>query len=332
VRRFFKAAVVVASEATLVTGCSKVIDGEPVSASANPYEVSGIPATDEPSGLRPNAPAPTREAENGDHGVVNRLALMAISDLEGYWTAAYGPPLKGAFKPVNALFSYDSRYWCGDGEKCTSTIKPSCSEFKNDIAWDRGVLLPLLQSEYGDMGAVFVLAHEYGHAIQYTMADLIHEPDPAMASTVAEQEADCFAGVYLKWVADGKSPRFTLSLGDDLNKVLLALVIARDPLRGEADPELSGNVHGSACAGINGKEIEARRGQLPPELVKKGQTGETLPSESAVKAVIDTLVTMFKPTTHPRSPTTGRRALMSSPPRRRRTARRQTPSASTWTT
>jgi predicted metalloprotease len=27
---------------------------------------------------------------------------------------------------------------------------------------------------------------------------------------VREQQADCFAGVYLFWVADGRSPRFTL--------------------------------------------------------------------------------------------------------------------------
>jgi predicted metalloprotease len=333
-RRLLNAAGVIASVAALVTGCTKVIDGKPVSASANPYEVSGIPATDEPSGLRPNAPGPTREAENGDDSAGNRLALMAIADVEGYWTAAYGPPLKGTFKPVNALFSYDSRfkygrfcsratygdtnaYWCPGGEKCTSTITPSCSDFENNIAWDRGVLLPLLQSEYVDMGAAFVLAHEYGHAIQYTMADLIHESDLVVLRTVAEQQADCFAGVYLKWVADGKSPRFTLSLGDGLNKVLLALVIARDPLLGAADPGLQENVHGSAferisafqfgfqegasaCAGINGKEIQERRGHLPPEFLKNDQTGEALPSEGSVKAVIDTLVTIFKPTDAPK--------------------------------
>jgi hypothetical protein len=149
------------------------------------------------------------------------------------------------------------------------------------------------------------------------MADLVHESDPFIRKMVKEQQADCFAGTYLNWVVDGKSPRFTLNTGDGLNKVLLGMLGIRDTLRGEEDPRLVTNFHGTAferisafqfgfrdglkaCADINGKEIEQRKGKLPPEFLKKGQTGEAIPSEESVKAVIDTLVSVFSPANVPK--------------------------------
>ena len=64
------------------------------------------------------------------------------------------------------------------------------------------MLLPSLREANGDMAITMVLAHEYGHAIQ-KMARLNKKGTPAL---VAEQQADCFAGVYLRWVAEGNSP------------------------------------------------------------------------------------------------------------------------------
>ncbi len=52
-----------------------------------------------------------------------------------------------------------------------------------------------------------VLAHEYGHAVQRS-ANLTGRSTPTL---VAEQQADCFAGAYMRWVAEGNSPRFTVS-------------------------------------------------------------------------------------------------------------------------
>ena len=104
------------------------------------------------------------------------------------------------------------------------------------------------------------------------MAKLATKKDPTI---VREQQADCFAGVYMYWVADGKSSRFTLSTADGLDHVLAGLITTRDPVM-ESDAE-NDNEHGSAldrisafqkgftdgtpaCAGINKQEIERRRG------------------------------------------------------------------------
>ncbi|MCY0610679.1 hypothetical protein OVV29_34680, partial [Klebsiella pneumoniae] len=85
---------------------------------------------------------------------------------------------------------------------------------------------------FGDMSVNGVLAHEFGHALQ-VMANLVTRKDPTI---VREQQADCFAGVYLWWVAEGKSTRFTLSTADGLDHVLAGIITTRDPVM-EADAE-----------------------------------------------------------------------------------------------
>ena len=336
--RLLKAAVFAVLVAVLLAGCTKVLDGKAVSVSSDPTQIDGKPITDEPSGLRPNAPGPVRHVQNGDGGKIDTLALFAIADIEEFWNGAYGLPLKGEFEPVKSLFSYNSKYkrgtfcgadtfgqvnagWCSGTsnliQNCDSVPQGTCTPSFNTIGWDRGVLLPLLENGFGDMAVAMVFAHEYGHAIQTVMADLVHESDPFVRKMVKEQQADCFAGTYLKWVADRKSPRFTLNLGDGLNEVLLGMLGIRDSLRGEQDPRLAGNFHGTAferisafqfgfrdgvkaCTDIDGKEIERRTGNLPPEFLAKGQTGEAIPSKETVTAVIDTLVSVFSPTSPPK--------------------------------
>ena len=88
------------------------------------------------------------------------------------------------------------------------------------------------------MGAIGVIAHEYGHALQW-MSGLVDLDTPGL---VREQQADCFAGVYLRSVAAGHSKRFTLSTADGLNRVLAGVIYLRDRLVGGSadDP------HGSA--------------------------------------------------------------------------------------
>ncbi|MBL3753119.1 peptidase, partial [Mycobacteroides abscessus subsp. massiliense] len=54
------------------------------------------------------------------------------------------------------------------------------------IAWDRGVLVPIAIKYFGEMGVVGVLAHEYGHALQY-MSGLADKDTDVL---VKEQQAD----------------------------------------------------------------------------------------------------------------------------------------------
>ena len=182
----------------------------------------------------------------------------------------------------------------------------------NTIGWDRGELLPALRDSFGDIAVTNVLAHEYGHAIQH-QAKLNKKDTPTL---VAEQQADCFAGAYMRWVAEDNSPRFTLSTADGLNSLLASVVSFRDPLLSEQEYDSGEDEHGSAferitafqfgftdgaasCAAIDAKEIAQRRGDLPVEL-QQDQTGEWPVSEESVKAIFEALGTMFSPANPPR--------------------------------
>ena len=301
-----------ATTAMLLTACGTAIQGTPVSVFADPFKVAGLPAVDGPTGLRPNAKAPSREVTNTDGGQVDDLAVQSVSDLEEFWRFAYPDTFDGELQPVEELISWDSD--APDGTFCGDTteglVNAAFCEDDDTIGWDRTVLMPSLQRTNGDMAITMVLAHEYGHAIQ-TMATLNPKGVPSL---VAEQQADCLAGVYLRWVAEGKSPRFTLNTGEGLNNILAAMISFRDPLLSQNDYS-DGDEHGSAferisafqfgftdgaaaCAAINIKEIRQRRGDLPVEL-PTDQTGELPVTEASVVSLIEAMNILFAPKNPP---------------------------------
>jgi predicted metalloprotease len=306
-----RSAIACAGTMLVVAGCSTVVEGRALSILYDPFRVGDLPAVDGSSGPRPNAPAPTGKVVNTDNGAIDKLALLSVNDIQDYWKGAYSQSLKGSFKPVDKLVSYDSTnpnspIVCNT--KTYKRVNASYTSRCNLIMWDRGKLLPLGEHYFGDMSVNGVLAHEYGHALQ-SMAKLVTRNDPVI---VFEQQADCFAGVYLYWVASGKSPRFTLSTGDGLDHVLAGLITLRDPVE---DKELE-NEHGSAldrvsafqmgfisgapaCAAINLKEIEQRRGDLPKTLRVDPngtpETGEVPVNEDTLSTLMELMGKIFNP-------------------------------------
>ena len=309
-----RAAATAASLALVLTGCTNVLAGKPVSVFDDPFQVAGMPATDGRSGLRPDTPAPTRDVDGGTGGTDDELAVQSVSDIEEFWRGAYRDPLRGGFRAVAAVISWDSNglnsKFCDDDT--FGVVNSAFCPLDNTIGWDRGQLLPQLRNSFGDMAVAMVLAHEYGHSIQHQAA-LTDRNTPTL---VSEQQADCFAGVYLRWVAEGNSRRFTLTTGDGLNNLLAAMISFRDPLLTGNDPQRSVSEHGSAfervsafqfgftdgvpaCAGIDEQEIAQRRGDLPAAL-QQHRTGGWPVTEESVKAVIEALGELFSPVSTPR--------------------------------
>jgi predicted metalloprotease len=307
--------VVIATCSTLLIGaCSTTLQGKAVSVFDDPFSVAGMPATDGPTGLRDDAAEPSRVVQGTDGSEIDELARQAISDIEEFWEGAYSATFDDEFTPVEALISWDANGF--DGFFCdTDTYGLVNAAFCYDdetIGWDRGELLPALRDANGDMGVTMVLAHEYGHAVQ-RKAGLTKKGTPTL---VAEQQADCFAGAYMRWVAEDNSPRFTLSTGEGLNNVLAAVIAFRDPLLNEGDPEAGVDEHGSAferlsafqfgftdgpsaCASIDMREIGQRRGDLPV-LLPEDQTGELAVTEDSVRSIIDAMGILFEPANPPK--------------------------------
>ncbi|MFI1463096.1 neutral zinc metallopeptidase [Nocardia carnea] len=269
----------------LVTGCTRAVDGRAVSIYDNPFQVAGLPTTSGPNGPRANVPPTDLSAENGDGGEIDTLALNAVTDVQAYWEKHYGTEFEGEFDPVAKLISWSARDSRRESvEFCTEStyrmVNAAYCRLDNSIGWDRELLLPTMSETFGQMAVVMVIAHEYGHAIQNN-ADIVDRDDPVI---VKEQQADCFAGAYMRWVAEGKSDYFTINTSDGLNSVLAATVAIRD-----SDPDDPESVHGSAfervtavqvgftdgakgCKGIDMDEIEQRRGDLPQSF--DGASGE----------------------------------------------------------
>ena len=308
-RRPSRLTAAVFAAAALLAGCAAPVAGTPVSVFADPFKVGGIEAVDGPTGLRPDAKPESRTVTGTDGGEIDELAGQSISDLEEFWKFAYPGPFGGEFAPVKDLVSWDSDAW--DGTFCDETteglVNAGYCEQDNTIGWDRTVLMPALRRANGDMAITMVLAHEYGHAIQ-KLATLNPKGVPTL---VTEQQADCLAGVYVRWVAEGKSPRFTLSTGDGLNNLLAAMISFRDPVLRQDDYYDTGDEHGSAferisafqfgftdgaaaCKAITIKEIRDRRGDLPVEL-PSDQSGELPVTEASVRSIVDALNILFTP-------------------------------------
>ena len=215
--------------ALLLAGCGGVVQGHAVSPLYDPFRVAGLPAEDGPSGVKDGAPDPEGDVKDTDNGDLDKLALLSVNDVADYWQQNYGESLDGTFTPIENLLSYDSDdpsspTVCGQDlyQEPNAFFCPS----KDLMAWDRGVLVPIGQQFFGDVSIAALLGHEYGHAVQH-MADIVDDSTPTI---VSEQQADCFAGSYIRWVAEGQSPRFTLSTGDGLNHVLAAAITLRDPI------------------------------------------------------------------------------------------------------
>lgn len=276
-----KAALSVACSALLVAGCGPtVLNGRALSMLDDPNRVSGLPATDGPNGPRNDALQPTGTVENTDNGDIDHLALLAINDIEDFWKQNYSESLQGSFKPISTLLSYDSKDRSSPsacGEKLYGLVNAFYCPPKNLMAWDRRVLLPSGKQYFGPMSVNAVLAHEYGHAIQ-RMANIADDETPVL---VLEQQADCFSGTYMRWVAEGRSPRFTINTTDGLDHVLAGAIELRDPT--PMANETTSNPHGNAldrvsafqmgfdigaeaCAKIDMNEIQQRRGDLPQSL------------------------------------------------------------------
>lgn len=312
-RRHFAGVAMGAAAALLVTSCSTTLQGTAVSVFSDPFKVAGLPATDGPTGLRDDAAEPTRDVVNTDDGRVDELGRQAVSDIEEFWGQAYPEAFDGEFTPVKKVISWDSEGF--DGQFCDSDtyglVNAGYCFDDNTIGWDRGQLLPSLRKANGDMAVTMVLAHEYGHSVQH-QAELAGRATPTL---VAEQQADCLAGAYMRWVAEGNSPRFTLSTGDGLNNLLAAMIAFRDPLLNESDMEVGEDEHGSAfervsafqfgftdgassCGAIDSKEIEQRRGDLPV-LLPDDQTGELPVTEESVRSIVDAMGILFTPAKPP---------------------------------
>ncbi len=332
-------AAVLALSAIAVSGCATAIAGAPVMASqgqasgADPGSGAGAsgpsgsgtatppviptppPDTGVPDsavGLKPGVP-PANLTVRGDHGTdADVLAKDTIADLITFYSDSFQTNFGQEFTPPGQYVSYDSRD--ASASVCQHSLYqavnasyalPPC----NAMIWDRGVLLPKMMDDIGILSVPTVLAHEMGHRVQTILG--FHATGSSVL--VAEQQADCYAGAYWRWVNDGHSTYFAINQHAGMTQVLNAMLSLRDPLGTDPSESQPGGdgAHGSAfdrvfalslgfangmtaCHGIDQASVDARVAESPFSQIPDPKTAGNLPiTDSFLSEVADTANTFF---------------------------------------
>ncbi|WP_433733802.1 metallopeptidase [Nocardia sp. CA-129566] len=314
-RRRLLATFVPITALALVAGCGND-PAASVRAGYDATKVAGLPVADGPSGLREHVPPPAITVDGFTGTPGDQLAANAVADVEDFWRVQYPKMFGRQFIPVDHHVSYDSddaaATVCGESVagKANAFYTSDCKQGRL-IAWDRSLVS--MYAQFGAETVPYILAHEYGHAIQ-DQARLVND---STTTIVREQQADCFAGSYLRSVAEGKSTRFTLNTANGLNNVIVAAMSLSDGYYIGTMPFEHGNGFerasalqlgfsdgANACSRIDDAEIAARRGNLPA-IFSSTETGEQEITRDSVQAEIDFVAQLFKLKDRPKVEYTG---------------------------
>ncbi|MEP7204072.1 MAG: neutral zinc metallopeptidase [Ilumatobacteraceae bacterium] len=168
----------------------------------------------------------------------------AFSDIEAFWTEQF-PVLYGTdFTPLagGIYAAYPGRAeaipGCGTPETTFADVEDNAFYCVDGdfMVYDDEKLLPQLVDDLGQSAVAVVLAHEFGHAVQFR-ADAFNEP-----TILKEQQADCFAGAWTAHVSRGESDIINFT-DEDISGGLIAMIQVRDPL--ELGGQIDSNSHGT---------------------------------------------------------------------------------------
>ncbi|GAB1509864.1 neutral zinc metallopeptidase [Actinophytocola sp. KF-1] len=223
-----------------VTACTTTVAGIPTNGDSVVSEDPGGQGGVDPSFVH-----------NTDGGEIDRLAATVVTDVGQFWEDTFPTAFDDRWEDLEGgYYSVDT---ADDDAKA-----PPCARRASDvegnafycptedvIAWDRAALLPVLKEKFGEAAVMFVLAHEMGHAVQrrtgLTIAEQRSNPEK-YPTILIEAQADCYAGAFVRWVADGEAGHLKISK-DRLDTAMEALVMFRDPVGTEQSDE---DAHGDA--------------------------------------------------------------------------------------
>src|SRR3954453_4804107 len=219
----------------LLTACSSIVTG-----SASPGEGVPVDVTTEEF--------PITAAAEGDP--VDQAARNALVDLYTFWEQAYPEAFGQDFRPLQGgVYSVDladlDRSQFPDGIGCgqdptnvegTGAFFCAAPDRPNSdaISYDKNFLTELAD-DYGRSLVPFVMAHEFGHALQYRFDGLDGE------SINVETQADCLAGAWTAWVVAGNADHVVIRQ-PELDKIIRGYLITADAVG--TDPNRDG-AHGS---------------------------------------------------------------------------------------
>ncbi len=122
---------------------------------------------------------------DGCPDTISTLLNFAADDLNQYWDDEFAEATL-TYRPVTRISSYTSP------SRRSSSYNAYYSSYGHRIAYDLRLMGDALTS-LGDTAPVFILAHEFGHAVQAQLGRLGYRD-----TIYSELEADCLAGAYMQ--------------------------------------------------------------------------------------------------------------------------------------
>ena len=297
-----RAAAAVAATALLALtacGAEQASPGTEPSAAAD----AQIGDPDAPTGVREGAPVGSTTVDGTDSGEIDLVAAAALDDLAAFWEPWFTDTARRPFRPITRAVSWDARTGGGPlfcGAPTDGIVNAGYCAADDEIGWDRGVLMAGVEREYGPLAVVTILAHEYGHVLQDRFDASAARRTPTV---VLEQQADCYAGAFVRHVVDGDAARLSASSTEGLDQALWAMVGTRDH---PDDDYFSGAEHGTgfervtafgvgfdtgagACADLDADHVDRVRGQIPEAMLFGRGPGPREVTGEHLAAVVDSL-------------------------------------------
>ncbi len=191
------------------------------------------------------------------------FVAAALTDIQEWWAREYPIVYGEEYQPLEggiwAAYAGRSDELPGCGE--STTEYRDVNEFAafycglgDFMIYDDGdtSLLGQLSDEFGEVVMGVVLAHEFGHAIQFRSGAF----DTRIETIFTEQQADCFSGAWVGQAYRGESPNIRLN-DADVRGGLIAMISVRDPV-GTSQFDVEG--HGSAFDRVGAFQVGFREG------------------------------------------------------------------------
>jgi len=273
----------------VLSGCTGAAPADsPPSASGEPPHPSSPPATapaPASAAPAPAAPAPTSRVIGGEGSADDRLAADVVTGVEQFWREEFPAQFGRRWVSIERFVASDPR----DAVNPPPCLRRSLDLFNqalycprlDTVAWDRVGLIPNLRANYGASAVIVALAHEIGHAVQSRLgidASATQREPERYPTILLEGMADCYAGVVLHAVSDGRIPTLRTS-PPDLDRALHALISFRDPVGAPVGSGAHGNAFDRAVALIDGYQGGARECASmmarPPRFTERGYRSMT---------------------------------------------------------
>ncbi|MBM9466846.1 neutral zinc metallopeptidase [Nakamurella leprariae] len=180
----------------------------------------------------------------------DRVVLAILADLQRFWTDELGEldTPTGGYAAVG-VGATGSDVLCLGGDDTISFNAYYCHD-EDGIVWDATSLVPSLRARSGDAGLASALAHEFGHAVQARLRPEMFDRDTP--TLITEAQADCAAGAFLAWAAEGGTEHLRLGQDSMARALTPVLDLADPPGVDVLDPAAHGSAVDRATAWLTG--------------------------------------------------------------------------------